>query len=101
LADHQGVKATIVFKSGTPVLAKTFEGHEPQIGRLQTSWLSHKPLIPARTSHSCTTPLVGERLRYQNGSGASRAQWSKDDKIYTHVLNRGGRGVNSPADRLW
>ena len=20
--------------------------------------------------------------------------------IYTHVLNRGGRGVNSPADRL-
>jgi len=21
--------------------------------------------------------------------------------IYTHVLNRGGRGVNSPADRLW
>jgi len=21
--------------------------------------------------------------------------------IYTHVLNRGRRGVNSPADRLW
>jgi site-specific recombinase XerD len=21
--------------------------------------------------------------------------------IYTHVLNRGGRGVESPADRLW
>ena len=21
--------------------------------------------------------------------------------IYTHVLNRGGRGVVSPADRLW
>jgi integrase len=21
--------------------------------------------------------------------------------VYTHVLNRGGRGVQSPADRLW
>jgi hypothetical protein len=38
----------------------------------------------------------------KNVPGAFSGVGHKDvsTMIYTHVLNRGGRGVNSPADRL-
>jgi hypothetical protein len=51
---------------------------------------------------------VGGWLRHPDGTGAARASGHQDHddpsassgQVYTHVLNRGGRGVRSPLDRL-
>ena len=37
---------------------------------------------------------------YSDRSGVVGAQGCQYDDGYTHVLNRGGRGVRSPADSL-
>src|SRR5712692_6833793 len=49
----------------------------------------------------CGLHLRAPHLR-QRGTGlrASLAGRARQTMIYTHVLNRGGRGVRSPADML-
>ena len=55
------------------------------------------PSFPYFSARVCHPPL-GQRLRHQHGAGASRPQDVSTTMIYTHVLNRGGRGVGSPLD---
>ena len=40
------------------------------------------------------------RLRHSHCAGASSHKDVQTTMVYTHVLNRGGRGVDSPLDRL-
>jgi integron integrase len=44
-------------------------------------------------------PPAGRRLRHPHHPGVARPQDVSTTMIYTHVLNRGGRGVRSPIDR--
>jgi integrase len=44
-------------------------------------------------------PRAGERLRHPHGAGAART-FERGDHAYTHVMNKGGRGVHSPLDRI-
>ncbi len=43
---------------------------------------------------------IGRRLRHQDSSGLLGYRDVSTTMIYTHVLNRGGRGVRSPVDGL-
>ena len=51
----------------------------------------------------CGMPLrriSSSGVRHSDGAGITRAQDVRTTMMYTHVLNRGGRGVKSPADLL-
>src|SRR5437016_682695 len=55
---------------------------------------------PPRISPFFCHALARGWLRYPNRPGVIRPQDVSTTMIYTHVLNRGGKGVFSPADRL-
>ena len=55
--------------------------------------------LPRPTSLFCD-PFAGSGVRYPNGTGALGHRDVSTTMIYTYVLNRGGRGVRSPADAL-
>lgn len=54
--------------------------------------LTNAPLSETRPKRAL---VLLARGREENRAGRGKATM-----IYTHVLNRGGRGVHSPADRL-
>ena len=45
--------------------------------------------------------LTNKRVRDVLDTVTSKVVLINTTIIYTHVLNKGGRGVRSPADRLW
>ena len=58
-----------------------------------------KPATPHTFQHSFATHLLEDgydSARFRNSSGHRDVSAT----IYTHVLNQGGKRVNSPADRL-
>jgi hypothetical protein len=55
----------------------------------------HLPHLPSFVRHA----PFGERLRYPDGPGTPRPPGRETTLIYTHVLNRGGKGVKSPLDK--
>jgi integrase len=64
-----------------------------QVGSDETR---HAPLAAAFVRD----PSAGRWLRYSDGPGTLGHQDVSTTMIYTHVLNRAGRGVRSPADKL-
>ncbi len=54
---------------------------------------------PTRASNSARL-LQSIRSRLPDHSGAVGSKHVKIAVVYTHVLNRGGRGVRSPVDSL-
>jgi hypothetical protein len=47
----------------------------------------------------CSNP-VGQSQGHTSGASAKYTSLHNTTMIYTHVLNRGGKGVKSPVDEL-
>ena len=59
-----------------------------------------KPVGPHTLRHSFATDLLASGYEIRTVQELLGHRDVKTTMIYTHVLNRGGRGVQSPADRL-
>ena len=69
------------------------------LGRKAKEW-THQARALSHLAPFLRHAFVGRRVRHSHYPGVT---WNRDvstTMIYTHVLNRGGRGVASPADRL-
>ncbi len=56
--------------------------------------------MPGKHSISIILKPVGRSQGHTSGASAKYTSLHKTTMIYTHVLNRGGKGVKSPVDEL-
>ena len=73
----------------------------PPTARTRTySHFAAKPVGPHTLRHGVATHLVEAGYGIRTVQKLLGHREVKTTMIYTHLLNRGGRGVQSPADRL-
>ena len=70
------------------------------VGRRRAPRGYRQALLAACAAPLLRHPPAAGGLRHPHRAGTARPQRRETTMIYTHVLNRGGRGVLSPLDRI-